>query len=132
MNNQEQPLPALENTETQTTEQQESGEKKPPPGKLMAKLSEVTGNEKKAKLIIGLFGFTVFSILLLIFASLFRRPPSGPVIPELPTPTPVRTTPTPVPQLEKGDINLLIEDIDAFDTNQKDLTPPQVDLKISL
>lgn len=133
MNNQNNQPTAVEEVENQSPEENEKEEiKKTRLQKIIVKLKKVTGDEKKAKLIVGLFIFSFVIIILVIIASLFIRPRQLPPPIVKITPTPEEATPTPVINVTKDRIDILLEDIDAFNVEQKDLKSPAVDLEISL
>ena len=134
--NTEQPFPQEQTTNLPEKKQSSETEGKTPKGileKVMAVLKKLTGESKKAKLILVLFGFTIASLFLLILVALIKpKPPQETITPAPPTPTPIPITPTPAPEQTKEAIDELIINIEEFDPSQKDLQPPVVDLEIGL
>lgn len=103
--------------------------------KIFTALNNLVKSSARAKLITGLSVFTVIALTIVMITSALRREPTSQPVITLPTPTPkltVATTPTPKPHIIKDKVELFIEEIDRFDTKQKDLIPPKVDLKINL
>lgn len=136
MSNIEEDIKVLKQAERKKDEAREA-EPKNVYHKVLFKLSDFTGNEQTAKLIIGLLVFSSIIVLLLMIAVIFgpksRRPRGAPVPTPPPSPTPIDLPPTPQPiEFKQGGVDELIRDLDAFDVEQKDLFPPELDLEIGL
>lgn len=138
----EQPIsegPVVEAQEptTQAGEEQDKAKKKAKGiiGAVLGTLEAVTGDEKRAKLILALVGVFVVIVLLMAIGSIFtggpsRRPAGDGQL--QPTPTISRGRPSPRPPLQQGEIDKFLEEIVEFDPNQPELQPPKVDLEIGL
>lgn len=136
MSRKDKSLTSAEDVSEQSSEEiDEEGKKKTRLEKIIARLAKFTGDEKKAKIIVGFFIFFAFVLFLLILSSLLKKQPSKRSQQPEPTPIPIPTaviSPTPKPTITPDDVDQLIEDIKEFDINQNDLLPPEVDLKITL
>lgn len=132
----EQPIPKERPGTTPAEEPSSEGKEKTPKeflDNLLAKVKKLTGESKKAKLILALLGFAAVSVLLVMVLAALKPRPSQETAPILqPTPTPIILTPTPIPAktLEKSEE--IITSIEQFNPEQKDLQLPVVDLEISL
>ena len=129
-----QPIPGTQAVPAKNTDPQgqENRTEEKIPKTVLEKLKAMMAKSKKVKLIVILFGFTVFLFILFITMSLSRRPPKETVPEAMPTPAPESVTPTQAPEVQEQDVNDLIKDIDDYNPDQNELQPPVVDLEIRL
>jgi cell division protein FtsL len=87
---------------------------------------------KQVKIIILLSAFIVLIFFIIFLISLFKSPTGPATFPaaEVPVPTIVNLHPTTAET--KDELDKLRQEIEAFDTEQKDLLPPAVNMEISL
>ena len=128
----EQPLPKNIKKESGESTEEQPVNKTGLEGVLQT-LKNISEHSPKAKFVMILGAFAIATFLLLAITSLFRggreREAPGPTEP---APTPTSVPISPKPTLAPEEIDHLLEDIDDFDPNQKDLSIPSVDLKIGL